>query len=147
MAVLENVDMHEQRFAGAGGGPEREFVQIVRNVGPDLVALSFAGVERSKMGIEVGQELPGVPEIAVQVDFGEKQTKVLEIFPADRVFSAGADGLGVANNVLVVGQQDITGELLALEKAIGDVRVEAGNIVLVQPFKAGVMQAFRERNE
>ena len=71
----------------------------------------------------------------------------MEILPPERLGAAGADGLGVANNVLVVLQQDIAGELLALEQAGGDDVVKAGDVVFVHALKGGVLQAFGEGNE
>ena len=77
----------------------------------------------------------------------KEQAEVLEILPPERLGAAGADGLGVANNVFVVLQQDIAGEFLALEQAVGNFVVEARDVVLVHAFLAGVLQAFGEGDE
>ena len=71
----------------------------------------------------------------------------MKILPPERLGAAGADGLGVANNVLVVLQQDIAGELLALEEAGRNDMVKSRDVVFVHALKGGVLQAFGEGNE
>ena len=86
-----------------------------RLIGLDLVAVAICRVELGNVGVQVGQQLVRVAEVAVEVDLGEEQAEILKILPPDRLGPAGADGLGVADDVLVVCEQNIAGELFALE--------------------------------
>ena len=80
-----------------------------------------------------------VTEVAVEVDLGEEQRQILKVLPDDR-FLAARDAplvqtLGVLDDVLVVFEQQLRGQLREIEELCRERVVEMVDVVLVQPFK------------
>jgi len=59
VAILADVDVHEQRLAGAGGASEGQLPQIIRHELFELVALGLVRVEPGKVVVQVVQQLIG----------------------------------------------------------------------------------------
>ncbi len=85
------------------------------------------------MGVEFGKERFHISEVPVQVDLGEQQGQVLEVLPADRFAPVGIDGLGMADDVLVVTPEFVVRQARVLEQRPGELMVEQRDVVLVQP--------------
>ena len=147
MPVLVNMDVQEECLAGTGGAPKGQLAQIIRGVGGKLIPFRLVSIEGGELVVETGHQLVGVPEIAVEVNFGEQQPQILEVFPTDRLRPPGADGLGVADDVLIVGQQPVAVESLVRERPGGNDVIKPGNVVFVHALKRGVVQAFCQRAE
>ena len=103
---LQDVHMHEQRLAAAGGAHEGELVHFVRRVGRKADPPGRLRGDFLKKGVQIRAEGRSVGKIAVEVHLREQQGQVLEIFPADAA-PFRADGLGVAADVFVVQAQPV----------------------------------------
>lgn len=106
--VLEDVDMQDQRLAAAGRVPEGELVQVVGGVVLELLSFGVSSI-LGHLGVQaVEQALPTV-EIPVEVDLGEQQRQVLEIFHrqqfARRGIAAMGDLLPLRYDVQVIAAQ------------------------------------------
>ena len=139
--VLEDVDVHQQRLAAAGGIPEGQLSQVIRLVVRNLFLCRFSLIELGDVLVQVGQQLVGVTEEAVEVDFGEEQREVLEILPLQRLGSLLTERQRVLDDVLVVAEQRVAGELLVLPEQLHLVQ-ELVDVVLVQPFQFQRLQMF-----
>ena len=152
--VLEDVGVHEQRLAAAGGHPERQLVELRRSVAfggslverGDAVGLRLAFVECGDACVQRREQRTRVAEPAVEVDLGEEQGEVLEVLPDDR-------GLAAGDALLVEAGGDGDDRLIVLKKRLvrqgrpplpGQVQaqgaMEAVDVVLVQPFERFVAQ-------
>src|SRR5665254_14456 len=78
-------------------------------------------------------------EIAVEVDLGEEQGQVLEVLPDDRLLAAReaplVQPLRVPDDVLVVFEQQLCGQLRQVEEMRRERVVEVVDVVLVEPFE------------
>ena len=87
-------------------------------------------------------------KVAVEVNLGEEQRQILEIFPDDRLFAARdapvVQALGVLDDVLVVFEQQLRGQLRQVEELRRERVVEMVDVVLVQPFQLFVPQMLRQ---
>ena len=117
--VLEDVGVHDERFAGTRRHPVGKLVELRPGFGRcverrEAVGNLFAGVVFRDPDIDRGHEIGGPMEIPVEIDFREQKGEILKVFPDDRVFDAEKAGfvqpLGVANDVLVVVEQLRDGE-------------------------------------
>ena len=152
--VLEEVGVHEQGLAAAGGHPERQLVELPRSFGfggglveqGDAVGLRLALVERGDVRVQRREQRPRVTEPAVEVDLGKEQGEVLEVLPDDRgvatgdalLVQAGGDG----DDRLIVLQQHLVRQgrppLPGQVQAQG--AMEAVDVVLVHPFERFLAQ-------
>ncbi|MDT8441045.1 MAG: hypothetical protein RQ723_05260 [Desulfuromonadales bacterium] len=135
--ILQNIDMHQQGFAGTGRIPERQFLQFVALKGRDLITRRPALVEDCHMGIQGFKQSIGIGKITIQIDLGQQQRQILKILPRNPGFALAGDGLGVAEDILVISEQKIVIQLLPFKEPLGDPIIKTGDIVLVVPF-AGV---------
>src|SRR5208337_3011599 len=94
--------------------------------------------------VQCREQSLGFAEVAVQVDFGEEQRQVLEILPDDRVIAARdaalVQPLSVPDNVLVVLQQQLGGQLRQVEELRRESVMETVDVVLIQPFQRLITQ-------
>jgi hypothetical protein len=74
-----------------------------------------------------------VAEIAVKIDFREKQGEILEILPGNSRLPSATHLQAMADNVLVILQQNILVQLLPVKEPAGKEMVKTGDIVLVRP--------------
>ena len=81
-----------------------------------------------------------IAEVPVEIDLGEEQRQVLEILPDDRLLAARdpplVQPLRVLDDVLVVLQQQLGGQLRQVEQLGRERVVEVVDVVFVQPFQA-----------
>jgi len=99
--------MHDQRLAAAGGHPEGEFGQILRDKGIiHRIARHPPGIPLGDELVELPQQLARSAEVEIQEDFGIQNREILEISQSDRLRPAGIDCRQVQTDVLVVGGQD-----------------------------------------
>src|SRR5688572_8386077 len=73
------MDVHEQRLAGAGRHPEREFVEILTRERLRLIRWLLPGVPVHEPGVQVGEQTGFASEVAIEVDLGEQQRQILEV--------------------------------------------------------------------
>ena len=110
VAILQLVDVHQQRLAATGGVPEGDLVEL----GASLVGLSN-GCDRPSVRalvvvlldcvVQIRSQLDGVGEVAVEIDLHKQQGEVLEVLPPDWFAlrcPLGVDGVGVGDDVVVV---------------------------------------------
>ena len=151
--VLQDIGMHQQRLAAAGGHPEGELVELRPGLGGfvergDLVGLGLACVVGGHLRVQGGEQGLGIAEVAVQVDLAEEEGQVLEVLPDDRFFAPGdppfVQPLGMLDDVLVVLQKQFGGQLRQVEMLGRERVVEAVDVVLVQPFQRLVAQVLRQ---
>ena len=147
--VLQDVDVHQQRLAAAGGHPEGELVELRPGLGRfvergDPVGLGLAFVAGGHLLVQIPEQRLGITEVAVEIDLAEEQRQVLEVLPDDRLVAAGdpplVQPLRVLDDVLVVFEQQLSGQLRQVEQLCRERVVEVVDVVLVQPFQVFVAQ-------
>ena len=147
--VLEDVGVHQQRLAAAGGAPVGELVELRPGLGGlvegrDLVGLGLVRVVGGHLRVQRREQRLGIAEVAVEVDLGEEQRQVLEVLPDDRLLAARdaplVQPLRVPDDVLVVFEQQLGGQLRQVEELRRERVVEVVDVVLVQPFQRLVAQ-------
>ena len=110
----------------------------------DLVGLWLVGVVGRYLSVQRLEQLLRVAEVAVEINLGEEQRQILEIFPDDRLLAARdapvVQPLGVLDDVLVVFEQQLCGQLRQVEQLRRERVVEVVDVVLVQPFQLFVPQ-------
>ncbi len=111
--VLEDVGVHQERLAAAGGAPVGQLVELRPGIsatveGHDLVGLWLVRVINGHLRVQRREQCLGIAEVAVEVDLGEEQGQVLEILPDDRLLASRnpplVQPLCVLDDVLVVLQ-------------------------------------------
>ena len=149
--VLEDVGMHEQRLAAAGGHPEGDLVELeARVLGllqcRDPVRFRERLVQRRNARVERLPQAGGVAEVAVEVDFREQQRQVLEVLPGDRLLTPGdapvVEVLRDRNDGLVVLQQLLVRQLRPVLRGQVQAKgvVEAVDVVRIQSFQGLILQ-------
>ena len=147
--VLEDVGVHQQRLAAAGGAPVGQLVELRPGLGGlvegrNLVGLGLVRVVGGHLRVQRREQRLGIAEVAVEVDLGEEQGQVLEVLPDDRLLAARdapfVQPLRVLDDVLVVLQQQLGGQLRQVEELRRERVVEVVDVVLVQPFQRLVAQ-------
>ena len=112
--VLQDVRVHQQRLAAAGGHPEGELVELRPGLGGfverrDPVTLGLALVAGGHLLVQIPEQRLGIAEVAVEVDLAEEQGQILEVLPDDRLIAAGyppvVQPLRVLDDVLIIFQQ------------------------------------------
>ena len=114
--VLEEVGVHDEGLAGAGGALESDGAKVVRGVvrqplGQRILAFRL---------VEIGAEALRIGEVAVQVVFGEEEREVLVGLPRPAVLPGHAEPYAQRGDVGVV-----RAELLRRHLGAGGVPVEA----------------------
>ena len=150
--VLQQVDVHQQRLAAAGGVLHAELVQVILVVRRHIGVIVPVAVETLNECIEIGEHPFTIAKKAVQVDLNKDQGQPLVVFPPNRAVAFFVDRLGMANNVLLIGQEHVPTDAkareisrwigIAEERAIAEMVVEEMQIILVQPFQAGIADGF-----
>ena len=145
--------MHQQRFAAAGGHPERQLVQLRPRFDRfiewrDLIRIVLVFVVLRDLRIDTAAQPFRIAKILIQIDFSEQQRKVLKILPHQTFFAARdswfVQGKRVANNVLIVFQQRFCCHLCQVEQLFGQRVVEPVDVVYVQPLECLVLQVLRQ---
>ena len=112
--VLQNIDMHEQRLAAAGGTPVCKLVDLRPGFSlcikrSDLVGFGFLHIVSCNLYVQLPEERIRITEIAVKIDLGKKQGEILKVFPDNRLLPACdtpfIEPHGVADNILIIFQQ------------------------------------------
>ena len=152
--VLQQIDVHQQRLAAAGGVLHAELVQVILVVRRHIGVIVPVAVETLNECIEIGKHPFTIAKKAVQVDFNKDQGKPLVVFPPNRAVAFFVDRLGMANNVLLIGQEHVPTDAkareisrwigIAEERAIAEMVVEEMQIILVQPFQARIADGFSQ---
>ena len=142
--VLEDIGVHQQRLAAAGSHPESELVELRPDLSSfiergDLVSLGLVRVVGGHLHVQLHEQCLRIAEVAVQVNLGEEQSQVLKILPNDRLLAVGdppfVQLLRVPDNVLIILQQQLGGQLRQVEVMRRECVVEAVDVVLVHPFR------------
>ena len=134
---LQDVDVHDQRLAAAGGDPDRQLVQVGFVEGLDFFPLGELEVfiEFGAEGVEVGAERGSVGKVAVQVVFGEQQDQVLEIKRVEGVAAAVAafgDAPPMADNVVVIAPERVIAHRPLLERLVEQFVEKQGVIFFIE---------------
>jgi len=120
--------VHEQGLARAGRAPERELVELLGLVRLDPVDRRGIEVEPCDLPVERRQEALTVAEVAVEIDLGEEQRQVLEVLGQHALAVVAAplrDGAPMSHDVLVIGEQLVTRQMLTVEQPHRQRMVEA----------------------
>jgi hypothetical protein len=113
--VLQQVDVHQQRLATAGGVLHAELVQVILVVRRHIGVIVPVAVETLNKCIEIGKHPFTIAKKAVKVDFNKDQGQPLVVFPPNRAMAFFVDRLGMANNVLLIGQEHVPTDAKARE--------------------------------
>ena len=118
--VLQDVGVHQQRLAAARRAPIGDLVDLPPSLGiplegRDVVALRLVRIADSQLGVDRRQQRLGIAEVSVEIDLGEQQGQILEIFPHDRRLATRDPALVqpqcVLHDVLVVFEKQLSWQL------------------------------------
>ena len=137
--VLQDMGVHEEGLAGAGGALEGKGAQVVRCVVREVEGWRVVGLRP----VEVGAQRLGVVEIAAQVVLGEQQGQVLVGLPGPAVLPGHAQPPTQRPDVAVV-----LGEPVGRHPGAGGVQIQRPCVLaLTVPVEPGrrVPQPFEHR--
>ena len=81
MQKLQNVHVHDQRFAAAGGAHKSQLVQFIRRIGLKINEPEGSVFDLPQPFIEISAKCVRVGKIPIQIHFREEQGNILEILP------------------------------------------------------------------
>src|SRR5659263_25759 len=147
-AVLQDVNVRQQRLAGPRGTPEGYFAQVVASIRRQLLRVRLVGVEQHDLTVELSEQSVRIPEPAVEVDLCCKQRQILEVAPPDGFGPVLIDGRCVRHDVGIISVQIIIGETGTVENAAGEERAESRHSFWPHLLPPGLLDAVtRDRIE
>ena len=73
MPKLQDIDMHDQGLAAAGGDPDGQFIQVVLDKWRDALAFGQFLIENLTKSIKIRTQGRPITEITVKIVLGEQQ--------------------------------------------------------------------------
>ena len=149
MVILQNIDVHQERLATAGSAPAGQLVELrpclkscVKRGNP--VSIRLVAVVKEHLRIQRHEQRFGVMKITVKIDFSEEQGEILKILPDNRLLATRdtplVQPLRMANNILVVLQQQFSRKLIYIKMLRGQRMVKMVDIMLIKPLLRFVAQ-------
>jgi hypothetical protein len=113
-----------------------------------VITVRFVRVAGFYLCIDRFEKRIWITEISIEINLGEQQSQILEIFPDDRRFAAYdttfIQTLGMLDDILIVFEQKLRRQLFQVEQLRGERVVEVMNIVLVHPFELFIAKMLGE---
>ena len=122
MQILFDVDVQQQRFAAACGVPECQLVQFIRIKRLKAMFSVLLGVVGLQSIIQTIQQLLSLVKIPVQINLGEQQREILEVFHIENgafdLVTLLGNGVPVLHNVQIVTAQVLLADAIHLKQIV-----------------------------
>ena len=143
MLKLQDVDLHDQGLATAGGNPDRQLIQILFPEGFDPLSFRELGIELLAEPIQVRAQSGPVSEVTVKVVLGKEQGEVLKVQgvqDTSRLVAPLSDAPPVADDVFVVKPQSVIRHRPRAKRLVDQFVVKARGVLLVKADQIGISQ-------
>ena len=147
MQKLQNVHVHDQRFAAAGGAHKSQLVQFIRCIGLKINESEGLAFDLPQPCIEISAKCVRVGKIPIQIHFREEQGDILEILPLQSA-ALLSNLTGVTADVFIIQAQLFRRDSSASHLAdTGDIGVEICVAAFVDALVFAAVQLFTESTD
>ena len=147
MQKLQDIHVHDQRFAAAGGAHKSQLVQFIRRIGLKINESEGLVFDLPQPCIKIRAKCVRVGKIPIQIHLREEQGDILEILPLQST-SLLSDLAGVTADVFIIQAQLFRRDSSASHLAdMGDIGIEICVAAFVDALVFAAVQLFTKRTD